>query len=130
MGAWIGWNRFNLGETRTLTSDPNWLQEVPADQSASQRQECLVDVGSLFIAHAQAAKLIKPRKSPFNYPAMPTQDTAMFSVSLREQGPDPSNSQTLPDRFRVITTVANHAIRSIARPAAFALQVWNGVNKR
>jgi hypothetical protein len=67
-------------------------QEVPADQSASQRRECLVDVGSLVIAHSQTTKLIEPRKCPFYYPAMPTHATAMFSVSLRESGVNSTHS--------------------------------------
>ena len=75
-----------------LMAHPSRLQEVPADHSASQRQECLVDIGSLVIAHPQTAKLIEPRKCPFYYPAMPTQATAMFSVSLRESGVNSTHS--------------------------------------
>jgi hypothetical protein len=48
-------------------------KEVPADQSASKRQECLVDIGSLFIPDAQAAKLIEPSESSLYDPPPSTQ---------------------------------------------------------
>jgi hypothetical protein len=37
--------------------------------------------------------------------------------------------QTLSDRFSVITPVAYHAIRTMARTPSFALQNWNRINE-
>ena len=45
------------------------FENVPAEESARQGQKRFMDVGALFIAYAQAAKLIEPRESPFNHPA-------------------------------------------------------------
>jgi hypothetical protein len=54
---------------------------VPADQSPSNQQKCRVNVSPLFVAKAQAAKLIKPSEDSFNYPS-PSQPTAMLGVLL------------------------------------------------
>ena len=82
------------------------LQDVPANESAGKGQKCLMDVGSLLAANTQAAKLIKPREGPFYHPSPSAQSTAMLSVSLGETRHDVAATQNLPDRFRVITTVA------------------------
>jgi len=53
----------------------------------------------------------------------------MFGVSLCESGSNSSHSQTLADRFRVITSVAQHAIWTVARAPVFSLQSWYSINK-
>jgi hypothetical protein len=45
----------------------------------------------------------------------------MFGVALRKKRDDASVPQTLPDRFGIITTVAKHAVRTLARSSAFSL---------
>jgi hypothetical protein len=65
-----------------------------------------MDVGPLFIADAQAAKLIQPREGSLHHPSPSAQSTAMLSVSLGQPRHNVAGTQTLPDRFRVITTVA------------------------
>jgi hypothetical protein len=45
----------------------------------------------------------------------------MFGVALRKKGEDVSATQTLPDRFRVITTVAEHTIGTMAWSALLSL---------
>jgi hypothetical protein len=47
---------------RHSTRQPALPQELPADQRATERKECLVDIGPLVVANAQAAKLIEPGK--------------------------------------------------------------------
>jgi hypothetical protein len=54
----------------------------------------------------------------------------MFSVSFGEPRHDVAGTQTLPDRFRVITTVAQHAVRTMAWTSTFTLQGRNGINQR
>jgi hypothetical protein len=58
------------------------LESASTDESASQRQECFVDVSPLSIANAQAAKLTKPGEGSFYYPPPSAQSTAVFCVSL------------------------------------------------
>ena len=81
-------------------------ENVPAEESASQGKERLMDVGPLFVAHAQAAKLIKPCESPFNHPAPLAQSTTVFSITLCKKSQNMPGAQTFSDCFCVITTVA------------------------
>jgi hypothetical protein len=81
-------------------------QGIPADESASKGQECLVDVGPLFVSDAQAAKLIQPSERPFHHPSPLAQSTAVFSVAFCEARYDVAGTKSSPDCLRVITTVA------------------------
>jgi hypothetical protein len=65
-----------------------------------------MDVGPLLIANSQSAKLIHPGERPLHNPAPSAQSTAMISVSFGEPRHDVAGTQTLPDRFGVIATVA------------------------
>jgi hypothetical protein len=88
-----------------------------------------MDVGSLFIADAQAAKLIKPSEGSLHHPSPSAQSAAMISVSFGKPRLDVAGTQTLPDRFGVITTVAQHTIRTMARSSSLSLQRWDGINQ-
>src|SRR5579864_4796220 len=61
----------------TFTTPPNRPQEAPADQSATQGQERLVNVRPLFVAHPQSPKLIQPGEGPFDHPAPSPQSAAI-----------------------------------------------------
>ena len=97
------------------------LQEVPADQGTPEGQKCLMDVSTFFVPHAQATKLIQPRKGSFHDPPPSSQTAAVFSVALRKKRHDVSATQTLADRLSVITTVAHHAIRTMPWTSALSL---------
>jgi hypothetical protein len=56
-----------------------------------------MDVRTLLIAHAQAAKLIQPSESPFDYPAPVPEPAAMLGVAFRRKRDDASIMQALPD---------------------------------
>ena len=56
-----------------------------------------MDIGSLFVTHAQAAKLIEPGEGSFHYPAPSTQSGAMLSITLGKQRPYVPDAQSLPD---------------------------------
>ena len=88
-----------------------------------------MNVRPLFVANSQAPELIQPSEGPFDHPAPSAQPTAMFGVALRKKRDDASVTQTLPDRLRVITTVAQHAIRTMAWTSSLSLQGWDGVNE-
>ena len=64
------------------------LQSVPAKESTGQGKKRLMDVGPLFIANAQSAKLIQPSEGSFHYPPPSTQPAAMLGVTHREQRHD------------------------------------------
>ena len=72
-------------------------EKVPTDEGTTERQESLVNVSPLFVAHPQSPELIQPREGAFDYPAPASQPAAMFSVALRKKREDASVTQTLPD---------------------------------
>jgi hypothetical protein len=82
------------------------LENVPAEESASQGKERLVNVGALFVANTQTPELIHPSEGPFNDPPPSAQSATMFGVAFREPWHDAAGTQTLADCFRVITAVA------------------------
>ena len=88
-----------------------------------------MDVSSLFIANAQATKLIQPCKGSFDHPAISTQIAAVLGVSFGEQRYDMADTKALPDSLRVITPVAYHAIRTMPWASAHSLQGWKGVDE-
>jgi hypothetical protein len=98
-------------------------------QSAPEGQECLVNVHPLLVAHAQSPELVQPSEGPFDHPAPSPQSAAMFGIALRKKRDDVSVTQTLPDRLRVITTVAQYAIRTMPWASPLSLQSWDGINQ-
>src|SRR5215471_10252894 len=94
---------------------------MPADQGAAKRQERLMYVGPPSVASAQAPESKQPGKGSFYHPPPSAQSSAMHGVASR---------QTLPDRFSVITTIAEHTIRTTTQTSSLSLQGWDGVNQR
>ena len=88
-----------------------------------------MNVRPLFVANPQPPELIQPSEGPFHYPAPSPQPAAMFGVALRKTRHDAAVTQTLPDRLSVITTVAQYAVRTMARSSPLSLQAWDGVNQ-
>ena len=106
-----------------------WSQEAPADQGAPETQKCFVNVRPLLVAHTQTAKLAEPGKGPLYHPPTSAQSTAILCISLSEQRRDVPDTQALPDCLRVITTVAQHAIRMMAWSSSLSLQRWDSINE-
>jgi hypothetical protein len=65
-----------------------------------------VKVRSFFVTNSQAPKLIQPSEGSLHHPAPSTQSATVFRITLREKRDDASVTQTLPDRFGIIATVA------------------------
>ena len=65
-------------------------------------RECL----PAFRSARAAAGTDSTKQRSFDHPAPQAQSAAMFGVALRQKRDDSSVTQTLPDRLRVITTVA------------------------
>ena len=65
-----------------------------------------MNVRPFFVAHAQSPKLIQPGERPLHDPSPSPQSATMFGVALRKKRHDASVTQTLPDRFGIITAVA------------------------
>jgi hypothetical protein len=52
----------------------------------------------------------------------------MFCIALRKKRDNESVTQTLPDRFGIVTTVTQHAVRTMARSSALSLQGRDRIN--
>ena len=70
-----------------------------------------MNVRPLLVANAQSPELIQPSERPFHYPSPSTESTAVFGVALRKKRDDASVTKTLPDRFGIVTTVTEQAVR-------------------
>ena len=88
-----------------------------------------MDVSPLFLANSQPPKLIEPSESPLHHPAKSAEPAAVFGIAHREPRRDAAGAQTLPDCRRIITTVTDHAIRTMSRTSMLSLQGWDGIDK-
>jgi len=70
-----------------------------------------VNVSAFLVTNTQSAKLVQPCKGSFHNPSPSTQSAAMLGVALCEQWQNAPVTQALPNRFRVVATVAEHIIR-------------------
>jgi hypothetical protein len=80
-----------------------------------------MNVRPLLVANAQPPELIQPSECPFHNPSPSTESTAVLGVALRKKRDDASVTKTLPNRFGVVTTVAEQAVRTTARSSPFSL---------
>ena len=76
-----------------------------------------------FVAHPQWSKLIQPGERPLDQPAPLPQSAAMFGVAPRKKRDDPSFTQTLPDRFGIITKVGKQAVGTMAVVRALPIEM-------
>ena len=65
-----------------------------------------MNVGSFLIADAQSPKLIESGERPLHDPTPSAQAASMFGATLGKPRHDVAATETSPDCFRVITTVA------------------------
>ena len=89
-----------------------------------------MNIGPLVVPHTQTTKLIQPRKRPFHYPPPTPQATAMFGAAHGDERENPTCSPTVPDRSRVVATIADHTVRPLPWSAAFALQRRDRIYQR
>jgi hypothetical protein len=97
------------------------FEGVPAKESAGQGQKRFVDVCPHFVADTQATKLIQSGEGSFHHPSPSPQSTAVISFSLCDHRHDVAGTQTFPDCFRIITSVAQHQVRTMARTPSLSL---------
>jgi hypothetical protein len=74
---------------------PALSQGLPADQRTAEGQERLVDVSPLVIPHAEAPKLVQPRKRALDEPPPPPQATPVLRAAHSEQRQNVAGSQTM-----------------------------------
>ena len=86
-------------------------------------------VGALLVPHAKSAKLVEPGESSFDNPAPFPQSTAVFCISLCQEGPDPATPQTVADCLGIVSAIAYEAVGTPAWTSTFALQRRNSIDE-
>jgi hypothetical protein len=86
-----------------------------------------VNVGPFVIPDAQPAKLIEPRKRPFDHPPPPPEATAVFRAAPGKPGQDVTRPEAPPNRRRVVAAIPEHAVRPLPGAPACALQRGNRI---
>jgi hypothetical protein len=81
------------------------------------------------VADAEASELIEPGKRPLHDPAPPTEATPVRRAALRDKRENPTGSQSVADRRRVVAAITEHAGWTTARSASFALQRGNRIDQ-
>ena len=89
-----------------------------------------MDVGPFVVADAEASKLIEPGKRPLHDPAPPARAAPVRRAALRDKRENPTGSQSMADRRRVVAAITEHAGWTTPRSAAFALQWGNRIDQR
>lgn len=86
-----------------------------------------MDLGPLFVPHAQATELVQPREGTFDYPAPSAQPAAILRIAHRQQRHNVPGTQRTTDFLRVVGAVTQQAIRTMAGSSLLALKRWNGI---
>jgi hypothetical protein len=88
-----------------------------------------VDVGTLLVPDAKSAKLVEPGEGSFDNPAPFPQSTAVFCISLCQEGPDATPAQTVADLLGIVSTIAYKAVGTAAWTSTLAQQRRNGIDE-
>ena len=105
-------------------------QRAMANQAAADRRERLMDVRPFFISHMQASKLVKLGDRALSHPAQCAQTGAMWQTSPLQPALDAAHGQCLTMRLRVVGTVAEDALRTIAWCAALTTDRRDRIDQR
>ncbi len=86
-------------------------------------------MGSTFKPNSQTTKLMQPSNRAFHDPPIATQPTTMFGVAPRQKRFNAAFAQGDAMRFRVVSPIRIHLIRTATRSAGFAAHGWNGIDQ-
>ena len=77
------------------------MQPPEADETAAERQECLVDVGAAVVADEQPFEVVEPGESALDNPAVAAEAGAVLGLAAGDLGSDPALAE-LPAVFVVV----------------------------
>lgn len=100
------------------------------NNSATQCEESLVNVGPAFVTNAQAAELMQPTQGAFHHPAGFAQTAAVGPARARQSPGDAQGAQPTLMRAAAISPIALHDFGPLPRPTGFAAQCWNRQHQR
>ncbi len=89
-----------------------------------------MDIRPFFISDAQATELMQPGDRSFDDPALRAQARTVRQSPPCQSAVDAPLGQCLPVRLRIIRTIAQHSLRTVARGTAFAANRRNCIDQR
>ena len=90
-----------------------------------------MDVVSFFVTYTKTAEFEQPTKDPLDDTTMNAQPTAMFRVSLGDEGSDAALAQRHADFFfGVVGAIGKRGVGPLAATPARAFDRWNRVDQR
>src|SRR5919204_5702271 len=93
------------------------VEQLPADEGRSQRQEGLVEAIVAFVADQQTAVAVQPGEGPFGYPAVPAQALAGVDQAAGDARDDVPPSERGPVLVGVVGLVGVQLVGATAWPA-------------
>jgi hypothetical protein len=101
-----------------------------ANKGTSEFEEGFMNVSAPFVAHSQASQVMQPGEGALHHPATFAQAAAMRRTSFCQQRPDATPPECFSMGLRVISAVALHGLRTPARAASFAIDLWHRIEQR
>jgi hypothetical protein len=92
------------------------------DDGTTESEERLVNIGTAFVANAQAAELIQPTERALDHPAGSAQAAAMWPARARQSSGDAQSAQPLLMRAAAISPISLHDFGPLPWPTGFAAQ--------
>jgi hypothetical protein len=89
-----------------------------------------VDVGSAFVADAEASVLVQPGDRALDDPALLAQARAVLGSLLGDRGTDSAGSELAAVAARLVGAVSEHSLGAAAGTAAFSAHGRDGVDER
>jgi hypothetical protein len=105
------------------------LQLAPADERATDFEECFVNAGQSFIADSEATKPMQPCDGSFHDPTRLAQTAAMLGSAPRDLRLDALRLQGCPMRVGIVGTVALDELGFAFGMARFACDRGNSLNQ-
>jgi hypothetical protein len=106
------------------------MDEIQTDESATYRQESLMDIGSALIPNSQTTITVQPGQRSFDDPTMSTKSFTTLNSSSGDPSCNAAFPQDLAIVLAVITFVRIEFLRTLSRSAPFLADGRDGIHHR
>jgi hypothetical protein len=103
-----------------IDSPPFRVEEPDTDQSASQVEQALEQVGASLVAHTEAAIAHQPGLRPLDDPPIPAQSLGGVDAASRDARGDAPGTEGTPEGQGIVGLVSVQLGRTFARPTRLA----------
>ena len=100
------------------------------DNRAGQFEQGLVDVGSSFVSHPQAPKVMKPSQAALDHPTTFAQTAAVGHTPPGQQRLHATLFQFISMRLRIVTAISMHGLGTLSRTTGLAVNARNRIEQR